>query len=122
MAISVLTYINTRAPHYAGDSRLSDFIAQATVETDALLSTDLTNKAIALLVLHWMTLADRDESNSGITGAVKREKEGKLEREYLQDYTLLRDHADFAQTTWGIELLRIRRSSIVGPMNRFTTW
>ena len=122
MSTTVLGYIDTRAPHYNGDARLTSAIEQATAETgENAFPGVLRNKAIFLLVVHWLTLADRDTTNSGNSGSIKREKEGKLEREYLIDFTFTKRYPMLSQTTWGLELVALRRSTIFAPRTRHTT-
>ncbi len=119
---SVQVYIATRAPTYAADARIAPMTTQAELETGQVYTGDLRNKAIALLILHWMFLDDRDGGLTGIGGTVKREKEGQLEKEYMIDFSLTVRYPDLSQTRWGLELVRLRRSSIMMPRNRFSPY
>lgn len=119
---TVPQYIATRASIYSADARISDMIEQATLEIGEVFVGDLRNKAIALLILHWLFLDDRDSNNQGIGGTVKREREGMLEREYMLDFSLTKKYPDLSQTKWGLELIRLRRSSIMTARNRFTAY
>ena len=120
--ITIQNYIDTRAPSYSSDSRITAMTAQATLETGEVFIGDLRNKAIALLILHWLFIDDRDNGLQGVGGTVKREKEGMLEREYMLDFSVTRKWPDLSQSRWGLELIRLRRSTIMNPRNRFTTY
>jgi hypothetical protein len=93
--------------------------SQATAETGTCFGT-LRNKAIALLMLHWLYLDDRDSGNQGVGGTVKREREGMLEKEYMIDFSLTSRYPDLSQTRWGMELIRLRKQCLMLPRNRFT--
>jgi len=118
-SVPVSTYINSRS-NFDGDSRLTEFEIQARLEVSTSAFGDLQNKAIALLMLHWLTLDDRDSTGTGIGGSIKEEKEGMLSREFLLDFSLTKKYPDLTQTRWGLELLRIRNITIVNPINRFS--
>jgi hypothetical protein len=124
MASSVLDYITVRAPSYTADPRTSVMIDQATIETGSLFGTN-RNRAISLLVLHWLTMDDRAAgiggSGSSIGGTIKREREGSLEREYMVDFSLTKMFPDLTQTRFGMELIELRKKSLViSPFNRFS--
>lgn len=120
--ITVQNYIDSRAPAYSSDTRIAGLTAQASLETGTVFIGDLRNKAITLLILHWMTVDDRDTDggSAGIGGTVKREREGQLEREYMLDFSLTANFPDLSQSKWGLELIRLRRQCIMAPRNRFT--
>ena len=118
---TVQSYIDTRAPTYSADARLPEMLIQATAETGDVFGV-LKNKAIALLMMHWLFLDDRDSGNQGIGGTVKREKEGMLEKEYMIDFSLTVRYPDLSQSKWGLELIRLRRAKIITARNRFTPY
>ena len=122
---TVASYIASRAPNYVGDSRLSAFEEQAALETGTVFgSPDLRSKAIFLLMVHWLTMDDArgGAGSGGVGGTIKREKEGQLEREYMLDFSITAKYPDLSQTRWGLELIRLRKSKIIMPCNRFSTW
>jgi len=112
-------YIAARSAKYASDSRLPILIDQAGTETGTAYG-DNQNRAISLLVLHWLTMDDRDPSGTGNGGIVSMEKEGSLQKQYLVDFALTSKYPDLTQTRWGMELISLRRSSIFGPRTRIT--
>lgn len=119
--ITVQEYIDTRAPQYSSDTRLPEMEAQAAMEIGCVFG-DLANKATFLLIMHWLTLDDRDADTGGqgIGGTIKRNKEGQLEREFMVDFSLTAKYPDLSQTRWGMELIRLRRSVVMTVRNRFT--
>lgn len=120
--IPVMSYITSRAPLYVADPRVPDMILQATEET-GLAYGKLQNKAIALLVLHWLAMDDRSAAQGGssIGGTIAGEREGSLERRYMIDFSLTKAFPDLSQTRWGMELIETRRKSVItAPFNRFT--
>ena len=120
---SVQDYIDARAPQYSSDARLSSFQSQATLRTGTVYGT-LRNEAIALLMLHWLTMDDSRGGGvvggSGAAGSIAREKEGALERQYTLDFRLSMKYPDLSQTRWGMELIGLRKENIMGPRNRCT--
>ena len=116
---TAIQYIQTRAPSYVTDPNLTALIEQATLETgDVFGSTDMRNKAIALLVCHWIALGKRDGSGVGITGNISSEAEGDLSRGFGMQGVSTAVDRDLGQTSWGLELIRFRRSRIMNPMTR----
>jgi hypothetical protein len=119
---SVLDYITVRAPLYAADPRVSTLIDMATIEISATAYGNNKNRAISLLVLHWLAMDDKSASDgNSIGGTIKREREGSLEREYMVDFSLTKDYTDYTQTRWGMELIQLTNKSVVkAPFNRFS--
>jgi len=114
-------YIDSRAAAYSADARLSSLIEQAELETGPVFQGDLRNKAIALLVLHWLYVDDRSAgSTGGVVGTLKREREGSLEREYMIDFSVTARDPDLSQSKWGLELRQLRKSCIFAPMTRMS--
>ncbi len=121
---TVASYIATRAAVYVGDARLPELQIEAGEETGPVFTAcGKREKAIFLLIMHWIELDDDRggvKGSGAIGGMVKKVKEGMLEKEFLQDFSLSKEHPDLSQTRWGLELLRLRKSCIVGPRNRHT--
>ncbi|MCK5609864.1 DUF4054 domain-containing protein [Candidatus Pacearchaeota archaeon] len=115
-----LEIITLRGPaSFAADPGINDLITEATLEVSTIeYNTEaLKNKAIALIVMHWLALKARDETG-GAAGMIKSEKEGDLSRSYgnagngdLDSY--------YSQTSWGLEFLRLQNQCIFSPRNRF---
>lgn len=120
--MSVQGYIDARASQYSSDPRLGALIEQATLETNANAYGTLTDKAIALLVLHWLAVDDRSgtSKDGGVVGTLKREREGSLEREYMIDFSVTSRDPDLSQSKWGLELRQLRKSCIFAPMTRMS--
>lgn len=115
-----IEYITIRAPDFATDPNINDLISQAELETgENYCSDDMRNKAIALLVMHWQALAERDSGNIGVSGAITSEKEGDLARSYGGSRRSNDRNGDLAQTRWGLELLRLQQSCFFLPRNRY---
>lgn len=111
-----------RVPTYSGDSRLTDYETLATKQTGTVFG-DCRNLAIALLMLHMLTIDDsRAQGASGggaSTGAVKSEKEGDLAKTYGTTASEISSrYPDLSQTVYGLELIRLRKSTILEPTNR----
>lgn len=121
--MGVQEYIDARASHYSSDPRLGVLIEQATIETNSNAFGRLTDKAIALLVLHWLYVDDRSgtSKDGGVVGTVKREREGSLEREYMIDFSVTARDPDLSQSKWGLELRQLRKSCIFAPMTRMSS-
>ena len=111
-------YIEARSSLDPNDVTVISLKSQAAEELGNCYGS-LRNKAIALLVMHWSTLGGTDGSQSlGTTGNVKSEKEGQLSR-------VMGFHGSFnikdpflSQTSYGLELLKLNRKTLITPMNR----
>lgn len=103
-----------RAPQYSGESRLDDLITLAGEQTGTAYG-GCRNLAIALLVLHWLTL---ETQNNGSAGSVKSEKEGDLQITYNTSVGVSQKYPDLSQTSYGLELIRLRKSCLLTPRNR----
>lgn len=117
---SVQSYIDTRAARYSADARLPELQAQAELEVGTVFGS-LRYKAVALLMLHWLTMDDRDSGGLGVGGAISMEREGSLQRQYLLDFSVTKQNPDLAQTKWGLEYVQLKKSCIIKPMTRFCT-
>lgn len=112
-------YLTARAPaSFTSDPNLDSLIAQAEAETadNVFPTADIRNKAVALLVCHWLALKLRGDSS--VSGNVKSEKEGDLSRSYGESSI---DNLDpfLSQTSWGVELYNLQRSNIIQIKSRF---
>jgi len=112
--LTVQEIILARNPSVVIDARVSKLILLATIQTGDVFGAQ-KNDAIALLVLHWLSLENRGTAAAG--GAITSEREGDLGRSYGAAIT----QGDLSQTTWGIQLLSLRKMLIFGPRNRLTT-
>ena len=111
-------YIALRAPTYSADPRLGQAIEMAELETGTCFGANRF-KAVALLVLHWLTMDDAEISegkyNSG--GILVSEQEGSLKRAYQVDFSLQHRFPDLSRTRWGMELLGLSKKT---TLNFFT--
>jgi len=107
--------ITLRAPALATTyaARIPDLIVLATGQVGAIFGAH-QNTAIAYLVLHWLALEQRGASAAA--GPVTSEREGDLARSYGGGGADL--SGDLAQTSWGLELKRLRDSTIFAARNR----
>ena len=119
---SVQEIIDARAPKFSAYPNLGALVVQADEETGAQFTGNTRNKAVALLTLHWLAMAERDSNGLSASGAISREKEGAVEREYLNDFMMIGARPDLSATAWGLELLRLRKENIFGPGTRFSTF
>lgn len=116
-----IQYIEVRAPSYAAEPDINDFIEQAELEVGNYYcgNEDFRNKAVALLTCHWKALYKRSEDGTA-TGSLVSEKEGDLSRKYSDVSGDINDEY-LAQTAWGLELIALQKQTMVLPRNRFTT-
>lgn len=70
------------------------------------------NTAVALLALHWLAL--RARGSHGAAGQITGESEGDLSRTYASP--TMQSNIALGQTSWGLELLRLRKMSFVSGM------
>lgn len=122
--------IGVKAPDIPQDVRLTDFVNLAKlIVAEAPLGTKF-QYALALLVLHWMKLADMSsgpdgeiDGTMGIAGGIRRKKEGMVELEFNRSENLTGSndaYRYYSQTTFGAEFYQLWRHCFIGPMNRFT--
>ena len=119
--------IAIRAPALHALPASEDFyIKQATTQTSltAFGTDDLREQAIALRAMHRWTL----DQPSGVgsqglisTGPVVSLKEGDLAVGFAAPSSGITDsNPDLSRTPWGLELIQLIRSSIMGVRNRLT--
>lgn len=115
MAETVADIIDCRAAGYSGDPRIVclEELADEFLTNCAPEGTP-RNYAIALQVLHWMTISDRsgkggEEGANAPVGSVTMEKEGELQVKYSANHSSVMQYisdmkAELMQTPWGMEL------------------
>lgn len=101
--------VEARAPEFEGYPRLASLIALAEQQTGQDWGNS-RNMAVALLVLHWITMSTR----AGAPGPVTSETEGQLSRSYGWSG----EYGALASTAWGLELMGLRKQTFVGFGNR----
>lgn len=113
-----LQIITLRAPAFALEANITGLISEATKEVGSEYCSDLKNKAIALLTMHWIALSKKDATGN-TTGSITSEKEGQLSRTYGGMSNSSGIDPYLALTSWGIELYNLQRKCFVLPRNRF---
>jgi len=127
MALTTKQIIASKSPSFASDTRLDDFIELAAHTVSSTAFGDKYNYALALVVLHMLTLdgmsgGGSTASGSGVAGGIKSEKEGDLSRSYgntlqgINGATLSDSY--FAQTQFGSEYLYLKRTCFMLPRTR----
>lgn len=113
MASTAAEIITLRDSVKGSDARIPEFVELAQLELSASVYGGNYQKALALLVLHWMAKEGTDRA----AGAVISEREGDLQRAYAAPRagTLL---DDLDSTSWGQELKRLTKSLTFPSMNR----
>ena len=119
--------IDLRAPEYAGETRVDDLITFAETKVKENWGDD-RSEAIALLVLHWLTVqkmngGDQENSGSGLGGFVSSRKEGDLQEQRelggsSGTMNLSADDLHLLSTQWGQEYIALRAAVFVLPRNR----
>jgi hypothetical protein len=122
MSLSVTEIIDTIAPQYTGDSRLTNVITIATQRTSSEFG-DNYNYAIALRTAHMLTLADMNSGGvtsglGGAVGAITQKREGNTSISFGSNSSLTgttgKKAGDLALTRYGLELLGLIAGNIVG--------
>lgn len=117
-----------RRPQTPDDARLLDFVALAELETAESAFGDKYKVAVALRVLHWLTLeeihgGDLDgstTSGTAVAGSIKAEKEGDLQRQYGGSLVIAQRYPDLSSTQYGTELLELMKACIIKVRTRMT--
>jgi hypothetical protein len=123
MSVTALQTITLRTPQFAADARLNDMIIMATQLTSATAFGANTQYAIALRVMHWLTMEAVNGGivgNSGIgrVGYISSESEGQLSRSFGVSGGFAERYPDLSGTIYGAELVALMRGTIFGPRNR----
>ena len=115
-----------KSPSLSGDSRIDDFVDLAKLTVGQLPFGTRYQYALALVALHMITLdtqggGSSSSSGSGVTGGIKSEKEGELQRSYgptAQNAIKNPSDAYFTSTSFGMEYLHLKRAVLIKPRNR----
>jgi hypothetical protein len=91
-------------------SNKADMIGLATEQLDATIYGDKIELAIALLVLHWFEVQNRNGSG----GPLSSEREGGLAR----SFAVQASSSDWNSTSWGKELQSITNDVVFAPRTR----
>jgi hypothetical protein len=129
MSFTAQQTISLRAPQWATDPRINDFIAFAQQGLSAAVIGDRYGEAIGLKVLHMMAVEAANGGNpgtgtssgSGGTGTISSESEGDLSRSYASGTASggkMLNIDDLASTQYGQELLKLLRSCAMLPRTR----
>lgn len=117
--------IEVKAPQFASDPRLQDLISLSEAQTGTIFGKNY-NLAVALRVCHWLALEQRNggdsgvsDSGSGISGFISSEKEGDLSRSYKTQISENSHFYDLSTTTYGVELYRLIKGTMISVRNRF---
>lgn len=112
-----------RRPQTPDDARLLDFIALSELQTSSNAFGDQYNYAVALRVLHWLTMeeihgagpdvAGSGSSGTAIAGSILQEKEGDLSRQYGSSLVVAQRNPDLVSTQYGNELLQLMKANII---------
>lgn len=117
---TVEEYIDARSTFDSSDSDVQTLIIMAELQIgNEYCSDDMRNQAVALLVMHWLTLPKDSAGNSSTVGSIKSEKEGDLARSYGFAGSISVKDPFYAQTSYGLELLQLNRQCFIIPRNRF---
>jgi hypothetical protein len=129
MGFSAIQTITLRAPQWASDPRINDFILLAQQGLSSTVFGTRYGEAVGLKVLHMLACEARsggnpgtgNDSGVGMAGAVASESEGSLSRTYAvsssnQDESASWD--DLNSTQYGKELKGLIRSVSFGPRTR----
>ena len=120
MGLSINKIIELRTPQFTTDPRLSDLITLAKEITGSEFG-DCYNQAVALRVMHWLTLesingGDSTNSGSGSAGRITSEKEGKLALRRSKSNDT--NYDDLSSTQYGTELIALIKGCILSARNR----
>tara|TARA_R100001480_G_scaffold7635_5_gene15602 strand:- start:1757 stop:2134 length:378 start_codon:yes stop_codon:yes gene_type:complete len=118
--ITIAEYISNRSDFDPLDPVILALIDQATCEIESMCNETLTNKAIALLVMHWATLAANGSQGSGTTNSISSLKEGDLSISYGSSSSNSNQGGDsyLSLTPYGLELISLIRGCTFTTLNR----
>lgn len=118
MAITVDEYIQTRSTFDPTTPDNVKLIAQAELQLGTHCNEDLTNLAVALLVMHWLTIAANGSQGSGGTGSPQELEEGDLRISFASISSSSKIDPFLAMSSYGIELFWLGKKCLLTPMNR----
>lgn len=99
------------APEYEeieDDDRLNTLIELAEQNVNSKIWKDKEDHGVAFLVAHMLKMGER----KGATGDVTSERVGDLQK----SYSSIRDEHYLAQTSYGTEFLRLRKTLLTSPL------
>lgn len=115
--------IAVKSPSFAADPRLADFVTLAAFHVTAAAFGDRYQYALALVVLHWLTLDAQHGGSATVSagggGAVVSEREGDLQRSYSVPDASSRE-SYYSTSIYGQEFLALRRGAFFCPSSRLT--
>jgi len=124
-----LSIIQVRAPQWGSDSRVSDLITLAELQTGDCFG-DKYALAVALRVMHGLAIEKQNggsvgDSGNGQAGAVTSLKEGDIAegRSTSSGASSKLSTAEIGleDTSYGRELISLSNACFSGPINRFST-
>ena len=110
MAQTITEIITLRSATVAAKTDLADMITLAETRLSSGTFGDNYNEAVALLVLHYYAINDRN----GAGGPVTSEKEGQLSR----TFAAAASPNSWTSTSWGMELITLSQSLNLKFRNR----
>jgi hypothetical protein len=113
--MTALEILTARAPCYKPSAGIVTLLTLAEAETSTAYGTHRPT-AVALLTLHWLALQERGKGGSA--GQLTSESEGDLSRTYAAPVAGSSSDGSLSSTSWGQELLRLRRGCILGIRTR----
>lgn len=114
--MTALEQILALDPCRKASAPLMALIATAETQTGPAYGANRT-LAVAYLTLHWAALQER--GRGGAAGQITSETEGDLSRSYAATALLSGSaSAGLAQTSWGLELIRLRKGSFIAGGGR----
>lgn len=113
--------IQLRRPQTPDNARLNGLIELAELQTSSSAFGDKYTYAVALRVLHWLTMeemhgGDLDGSSSSGTavgGAITAEREGQLQRNYGTSLVVAQRFPDLSSTQYGQELIGLMKACLI---------
>lgn len=101
------------APCYKASAAISTLLTMAEAQTGEAYGANRTT-AVALLALHWLAIQSRGQGSAA--GQITAESEGDLSRSYAAIASSSGSDSSLKGTSWGNELLRLRKASFVSGM------
>lgn len=94
---------------YVSDPFRADALTAAADQTSACFFGRNYNRAVALRAAHELVLSNRV---LGEPGTIQSKKEGQLSITFGKTSAVLKDDSYLAQTTFGLQLLNLQRSTV----------
>jgi len=122
---TVNQYISIYSSFDPEEQSIIDLVAAHEIEIgNNYPSTDIRNKAVALLTLHWLSLPVANGDSASQTGSIKSVKEGKLSVTYGGYQQGKSNHLDpfLSQTQYGLMLISLNKACFFKPTSRAISW